>query len=65
MRRNVNCSLNLSPESDTCRGTSCSTCGWNPTVDRKRKARIRKEGALALCGQKKTAPTPERQGGCG
>lgn len=63
MQRKVNCALGLSPDSDTCRGTSCSTCGWNPAVARQRKARLRRDGPHAL--EKKAAPALERRDGCG
>lgn len=45
------CGLNLKPESEKCRGTSCLTCGWNPVVKARRKEILRVYGPTALMPQ--------------
>ncbi len=42
------CALGLNQDNEKCRGSSCACCGWNPTVDARRREKIRVYGLKAL-----------------
>lgn len=41
---NPNCLLGYYPEKcDKCTPGECPTCGWNPEIDKQRRAKLREE----------------------